>query len=461
MSARQVPLGRCGLVCAIGAALLAANLGVLRWLLRAQPAQWDPQRGPGAGDDGMQNWGDRDPSTEILPFHIHVDQRRVDDMEARLRNARVLRHDAEDAAGEPARPPWGSRGWPRSFDETKLAYIVDTWRDHFDWREYEAELNANYPSHTTVIAGLRIHFVMMAPDSECLGDAPRVPLLLLHGWPGAFLEFVEGGVARRLNDACHPVIIPSMPGYGFSDAPSRPGVGAVEVASLYKGLMERLGFSQYVVQGGDWGGLIASFMGQIDEEHCVGVHVNWLPLLPPIAHGSPFRMFEWFLPDDDRERMIPNAELPAFVWRTTGYMHIHQTRPASLGAAVAASPVALAAWNGEKFYEWSDAPPPSRAVSAILSLYWLTDSGGSAVDLYAHTLSSAQFFGLLHAQVRVPLAYIDFAREITPALETWLPLKATDVRHFTRVDHGGHFAALECPQELADDVLAFVRGLGA
>lgn len=368
-------------------------------------------------------------SHAVRPFHLEVPQRELDDLRERLARTRWPERETVD--------DW-SQGIP-------LAYVQElcaTWAQDYDWRRCEAELNAAGSSRT-VIDGLGIHFLHVRSERP---DA--LPLLLTHGWPGSVVEFLDA--LPRLRDAFH-LVIPSLPGYGFSDAPREPGWGIDRIARAWAALMARLGYDRYGAQGGDWGAVVTTRLGQIDAEHLAGIHLN-MPIVGPeaiAAAGEP--------------TPAEQAALDVFAeHRRTGigYSTQQATRPQTLGYGLADSPAAQCAWIAEKFYFWTDndghpesAVRRERLLDNIM-MYWLTNTGASSARLYWEAAGGRDFTPL-----DVPAGVAVFPCEIFPASERWVRARYRDLRRYRELDRGGHFAALEEPDLFADELRAFFGGL--
>jgi pimeloyl-ACP methyl ester carboxylesterase len=332
-----------------------------------------------------------------------------------------------------------------------LAYIQELcgyWADTYDWPSRQVRLN-DFPQFRTEIDGLGIHFLhVRSPHSGAL------PLVLTHGWPGSIVEFLEvigplsdppayGGVAA---DAFH-VVVPSLPGYGFSDRPSGPGWGVERTAGSWATLMARLGYDRYGAQGGDWGAAVTSRIGIQDPEHVAGIHLNMVIAFP----GA-----------DDAE-MTPSeqaalASLNDYRLHDSGYSKQQSTRPQTLGYGLVDSPAGLCAWILEKFWSWSDTagdPVGILGADRILDnvmLYWLPATGASSARMYWESFDSRSL-----DPVAVPMGGSVFPKEIFRASRRWAAHQFQDIRFWSEPAQGGHFAAFEQPAQFVDDVRAFFR----
>ncbi len=319
-----------------------------------------------------------------------------------------------------------------------------------DWSRFAARVN-RWPAYRTTIAGEQMHFVHVSSPARA-----AVPLLLLHGWPGSFLEFQEliAGLTE-VTPAFH-VVCPSLPGYGFSTRHPERTCNAAAIAEAMAELMQQLGYARFLVQGGDWGSVVAGELARRHPERCLGLHLNLVALRPP-PEGDPARAA--VLPE---EAAWLNAQ--THLWADgMGYYAIQSTRPQTLAVALADSPLGLLAWMAEKYLAWSDRDAAGHSLvsdAAILdevALYWMTDSIGSSVRLYFDEAHAAG------AQTRVEVAtgVAVFPREIIKTPRAWVA-RQFNLVHWSFPACGGHFAALEVPQLLVEDLRAFaVQVLGA
>jgi pimeloyl-ACP methyl ester carboxylesterase len=371
-------------------------------------------------------------SDRVEAFRIAVPDAELDDLRARLDNARW-----------PEREPVGdwSQGVPLAFLQDLCAY----WVDGYDWRATEARLNA-LPQFRTQIDGLRIHFLhVRSPRADAL------PLVMTHGWPGSIVEFLK--VIGPLSETFH-VVCPSLPGYGFSDKPAEPGWGVERIAAAWATLMARLGYDRYGAQGSDWGTSVSTVLGEHDAEHVVGIH-----LVPPLAPPDPATF------DDltDAERCALAALEHAAEW-DSGYSKEHSTRPQTVGYGLTDSPVALCAWIVEKLLAWSDGDALTRDdLLDMVMLYWLPRTGGSSARLYWESIRRVNEWisGTLTESVDVPAACSIFPKELQRPSRRWAERRFTDIRYWSEPPRGGHFAALEQPELFADEVRAAFHTLAA
>jgi pimeloyl-ACP methyl ester carboxylesterase len=380
-------------------------------------------------------------ASAIVPFKIHVDDAALADLKQRLTRARFP-DELDDA------------GWTFGTNLAYLKELVAYWRERFDWRAQERRLN-QLEQFKTNIDGLDIHFIHRR------SKVPNAfPLIMTHGWPGSFAEFAKvigpltdpvahGGRAEDAFD----VVVPSIPGYGFSDKPRRLGYGREGTAAIMAKLMARLGYTRYGAQGGDLGAGISTQMAVDDATHVAGLHLNLCSGDPPDP-SNPLAG----IPADEIARM---REREAF-WtdEERGYSHIQGTKPQTIGYALNDSPVGLAAWIVEKFRTWCDCDgnPETRFTKDELltniTLYWVTATPTSAARFYYEGRHSPA----VNRRVEVPTACAAFPKEIRFTPRRWLETRYNLTR-FTVMPRGGHFAALEQPDLLVEDVRVFFRDL--
>jgi microsomal epoxide hydrolase len=375
----------------------------------------------------------------IQPFTIDVPDADIADLRDRL-----------------ARTRWPDElpgvGWTYGIPLAYVKELAEYWRTSYDWRKHEAELNSR-PQFTTTIDGTNVHFMhVRSPETDAL------PVLMTHGWPGSIVEFLDsigplsdpaahGGEA---SDAMH-LVIPSIPGYGFSGPTNDTGWDFRRVAEAFAGLMSRLGYERYGVQGGDWGAAISNHLAVIDAEHIVGAHLNMFQTRPPTNPDVVAT-----LTDEEKERIERAVSFQRDGW---GYGQIQGTRPQTLSYGLTDSPVAQLAWIAEKFKEWTDSTDvPEDAVDrdrllTNISIYWFTATGGSSARLYyetAHTRASRP------DGASAPIGVAVFPREIAPAIKRFADERVPIV-HWSEFDRGGHFAAMEEPDLFIGDVREFFR----
>lgn len=378
-------------------------------------------------------------SAAISPFTIDVPQAALDDLNARLANTRWP--EKEPVAD------W-SQGIPLAYVQEVCAY----WAGDYDWRATEARLNA-LPQFTTEIDGLDIHFIHIKSPVQ-----NARPLIMTHGWPGSVIEFMKvigplsdpaahGGSAEDAFD----LVIPSLPGYGFSGKPTQAGWGVEKIADAWSTLMLRLGYDPYYAQGGDWGALVTTAIGVQDTQHCAGLHVN-MPLAFP--HGDLLENLT------DFEKAALASQQFYQDW-DSGYSKQQSTRPQTVGYGLVDSPAGQAAWILEKFYQWMDCDGhPENVLSKDelldnIMLYWLTGAGASSARLYWESFGSTRAM----EPVTVPSGASIFPKEIFRASKRWAGSRYTNLVHYNQLDKGGHFAAFEQPETFVNEVRTAFRAM--
>ncbi len=357
----------------------------------------------------------------------------------------------------------------------KVQELVDYWATEYDWRKLEAKLNA-LSQFITEIDGLDIHFIhVRSPHANAL------PLIMTHGWPGSFLEFVKliGPLSdpeshgARAADA-FDLVVPSMPGFGFSARPQAPGWNPERIAGAWEELMRRVGYERYVSQGGDWGAVVTDVMGRHAPEGLAGIHVTTLlgaierpptpnmPTTVPPAVANALKNGEPPPAGLSAEETIAYEAFKNFATSGSGFRAIMGTRPQTIGYSLADSPVGLAAWFYEKFVEWTDTDgEPERALTKDemlddITLYWLTNTAASSARLYWEDSAHKTRVG---GGVSIPAAVSRFPREIIPLPRSWAERAYPNLIYFNELDRGGHFAAWEQPELFAGEMRAAFRSL--
>ncbi len=379
------------------------------------------------------------------PFSLHVPDTAIADLRRRLADARF----PDQAPGEP---------WAYGSDVGYVHRLVDYWCHSFDWRAEEARLNA-FAQFKVPLHGIELHYLHV----QGKGPAP-LPLLLLHGWPGSVMEFIEV-VPRLTNPArfggdpadAFTVVAPSLPGFGLSFEPGQKRFSAEEMAECLAELMtDVLGYGRFGAQGGDWGAFVAARLGYAHAASLIGIHLNFMPLRRDPA----------LPPDVTPEERRYLDELATFLAEETGYQWIQGTRPQTLAFALTDSPTGLAAWIVEKFRAWTDCGGDvERALSrdwmlANIALYWFTGAIGSSFWPY-YARRHGPWPIPEGATVDVPVGYAQFPREILRPPRSLAARTFTDIRRWSPMPHGGHFAAMEQPDALVEEVRAFFRPLRA
>jgi pimeloyl-ACP methyl ester carboxylesterase len=331
------------------------------------------------------------------------------------------------------------------------------WAGDFDWRAQEARINA-LPNFKVAIDGLDIHFIHVR------GRGPDpLPLLITHGWPGSFVEMLDiipmladpGAYGGDPADA-FDVIVPSMPGYGFSDRPDRPGMTPQRIAAMFADLVQALGYPRYGVQGGDWGATVSTWLALAHPDRVAGIHLNWVPgsLQPSLAAGEPCL--------SPAEQAFLDT-MRGNIGNVTSHTVIHASRPQTLAYALNDSPVGLGAWLLDKFRAISDCDGDLTSVFTLdalltnVSVYWFTATIGSAIRLYREAAQAPLAFAP-GQRVQPPLGFALFPGEVALPPRSWLE-RCYTVQRWTEMPKGGHFAAMEQPAALAGDIRAFFRDL--
>jgi microsomal epoxide hydrolase len=360
----------------------------------------------------------------IEPFRVAVPQADLDDLHTRLDRTRWP--DELPDVGAEFGIPLG-----------RVRKLADYWRHRYDWRAAEAELNS-HPQFVAEIDGQRIHFFhVRSPRPDAL------PLVLTHGWPGSIVEFLD--VIGPLSADFH-LVIPSLPGWGFSGPTRERGWDVDRVARAWAELMRRLGYPRYGAHGGDWGSSVSRALSWHDAEHVVGIHLNYLPT-PPLP-GDPDRAE---LSPGDQERL---AQLENYLRNQPAVRAMNGTRPQTVAYAINDSPVGLLAWLLDPMTMWAarDFPISLDRVLTNITLFWLTGTGGTAPRLHRETGGPGRWRTV--QPVGVLVLPEDITRSIRPYAEGRLP-----IARWTEADRGGHFPGLEVPDLLAADIRAFFQSL--
>ncbi|HZS56724.1 MAG TPA: epoxide hydrolase [Bryobacteraceae bacterium] len=378
----------------------------------------------------------------IRPFTINIPDERLEDLRSRLRAVRWPK-------------PVDGEGWSDGTDLQFLQRFTEYWLNRFDWRAQERRLNG-LPQFMATVDGQEIHFVHVRGS----GPAP-LPLILTHGWPGSFAEMEQviplladpqahGGDPA---DAFH-VVVPSLPGYGFSPAPKTKGVSSRRIADLWRGLMAKLGYARFALQGGDIGASVSVWTAKLFPQQVLGLHLNFIPgsYSPHLGHE---------LPPISQEEQAYLDKVASWGAEEGAYAHLHSTRPQTLSYALTDSPVGLAAWLVEKFRNWSDCNGDVEQAFGFdtlltdISLYWFGDDINGSLRLYKENRLAPLTFNP-GERVAPPVGVALFPRELPMPPRTWVE-RAFDVRRWTVMPRGGHFAALEQPDLLVEDIRAFFR----
>lgn len=389
----------------------------------------------------------------IRPFKIDVPQAQLDDLRKRIAETRWPDMETVNDSSQ-------------GIQLARVQDLVRYWGKDYDWRKAEAELNA-LPEFVTTIDGLDIQFIHVRSRHP-----NALPLILTHGWPGSTFEFIKAigpltdptSFGGRAEDA-FDVVIPSIPGYGFSGKPVGLGWGPDRTARAWDVLMKRLGYSHYVSQGGDHGSVISDALARQAPRGLLGIHLNMPATIPanlvkPINSGDPTPA------GLSKPEMEAFQSLSTFFGRNAAYGALMVTRPQTIGYFLSDSPSGLAAWMYEKFAQWSDSDGvPERVLSKDemlndITLYWLTNTGASSSRFYwENNNNNFSANAQKTKEIKVPVAISVFPQEIYRAPESWSRQAYPTLYYYHQVDKGGHFAAWEQPQLFADELRAAFRSL--
>lgn len=366
----------------------------------------------------------------IRPFKIDIAQSQIDDLNTRLSMARFPEKSPAD-------------GWEQGIPLDYMRELTDYWRGEYDWRRCEKTLN-QYDHFLTEIDGLDIHFMhIKSPRSDAK------PMIMTHGWPGSILEFID--VIEPLtnpSDADTPayhLVIPSLPGYGFSGRPADTGWGAERTAKAWDVLMVRLGYNRYFAQGGDWGSLVTCMLGVQNQGHCAGIHINLVVVGPPSED-----IVQTLTPDE----MASLAHFAKYQTQGAGYAEIQRTKPQTLGYALSDSPTGQMAWIVEKFHGWSGqnhgTPEAKFSRDHLIDnvmIYWLTNSAASSARFYWESFGNPNI-----DPIHIPSGCSIFPHEIMTPSKRWAQTRFKDLRYYGVANDGGHFAAMEQPEIFVHEI---------
>ncbi|PAA57800.1 hypothetical protein BOX15_Mlig025111g2 [Macrostomum lignano] len=417
------------------------------------------------------NWGASSDSSSdgeaVEATRLSVSNATLDDLRSRLKAFKFVE-------------PVENSGFEYGFNGAFMKQLVSHWLNKYNWRVWEDRLNS-FPNYFTRIEGLKVHFMHLKPSKQ--GVKKRVPLLILHGWPGSVFEFYKLIPLLTTPDTdglAFEVVAPSIPGYGWSEAAKKRGFSAAACARVFDKLMVRLGYRQYYIQGGDWGAGIGHIITREFPERVLGFHTN-MPMQPFRQPSVIVQMIAGsFLPDGilfskkDGQKIFPYFEKLSDIIRESGYMHIQATRPDTIGHALSDSPVGLAAYILEKFSVWTDpqnrlsqtgnliGPKAAFSLDELLTnvmIYWTTGSITSSVRLYKEVFSENRETTMAYFSIPsdVPHGVASFSNELSRVPERIVRVTHPNLLHYADFDHGGHFAAFELPDLMNSEVRAFVR----
>ncbi|CAN9507555.1 unnamed protein product [Ophioblennius macclurei] len=422
-------------------------------VLTSQDGWWGPGEPPSTEEDDS-----------IRPFTITTTEEELQDLHRRIDQTRPV-SSLEDSQ------------FTYGFNSQYLHTVISYWRNDFDWRKQVHKLN-QYPHFKTTIEGIDIHFLHVKPKAP--EGTRSIPLIMVHGWPGSFFEFY--GLIPLLTEhsdkdnLVFEVVCPSIPGYGFSTAPCKKGFDSVCAARIFHKLMKRLGFQQFYAHGGDWGWLVTTNMAQLDPKNVKGLHVNFAPPSKPslamtlsILLGRRFPKLFGFT-DMDTERLYPCMDkLVVESIKETGYMHIQATKPDTVGRGLNDSPVGLAAYILEKFSTWTSRDfrnledggltrkfPLDDLLTNVM-IYWTSGCIVSSMRFYKENFAKGLNQPHSRMPVYVPTGFACFPNELMHSPKLWVQQKYRQLLSFSSMAQGGHFAAMEEPQLMAEDIQKFVK----
>ncbi|XP_062292972.1 epoxide hydrolase 1 [Scomber scombrus] len=414
--------------------------------------------GAGAPPDGGED-------DSIRPFKVTTSEEELEDLCRRIDLTRPV------ASLEDSQFQYG-------FNSQYLQKVVSYWRNDFDWRRQVDKLN-QYPHFKTNIEGIDVHYVHVKPKRVPEGTS-ALPLIMVHGWPGSFYEFY--GMIPLLTEQSNPddlvfeLVCPSIPGYGFSEAPHKKGFDSVCAARIFHKLMKRLGFQQFYAHGGDWGWLVTTNMAQLEPKTVKGLHVNFappskpgLPMALSIMLGNRFpKLFNFT--DVDIQRLFPCMDkLVVESIKESGYMHIQATKPDTVGRGLNDSPVGLAAYILEKFSTWTSKDFRNLEDGGLtrkfslddlltnVMIYWTSGCITSSMRFYKENFAKGLDQPHSKIPVHVPTGFACFPNELMHTPRLWVKQKYHQLLTYTPMGSGGHFAAMEEPQLMAEDIQLFTK----
>jgi len=373
----------------------------------------------------------------ITPFSVHIPQESIDDLTARLRNTRW----PDEIEGSQ---------WEYGTSLTYIKELTDYWVNTFNWRLIENDIN-DYPNFMATIDGYKIHFLHIKGKGK-----KSIPLLISHGWPGSFLEMIKL-IPLLTSDPefSFDLVIPSVMGFGFSDKITHNGVNSSFIAHLWHKLMIELGYTKYGAQGGDIGSGISTWLSLNYPNNVIGLHLNYIS-------GS----YRAYLKEGEQlSEEVKAYKKSAADWYAAqgGYSHMHATKPLTLAYGLMDSPIGLCAWILEKFNAWSDNKGhienicSKEELLANITLYWLTGTIHSSMRIYNENSKNPHVFKK-DDFVSIPVGYAKFPKELPTPPRSYIE-KGFNIQHWTEMDTGGHFAAMEQPNLLAMDITDFFKTL--
>ena len=438
--------------------LLSIVVGVPLLYLFIEDKLFTPRPVPDIPDVCWSNNCDK--SEKIEKFTVTVKDAELKDLKARINSdlARLV-------------DPLKDSGFSYGANGEYLRKLAKYWTSTYDWISQEKKINS-FPQYKTRIDGLDIHFLRVIPKQE---NKKIFPLLLVHGWPGSFVEFLDiiHILTKGNDEIAFEVIVPSIPGYGFSSAPDKIGFNGQYTAKIFRDLMLRLGHDKFYCQGGDWGSLVTTLISTFYPDNVIGLHLN---MGGALTNGGIAKSYLAQIPGlkyliADREDYDKvDAVLPSlgFLLQETGYMHIQGTKPDTVGVSLSSSPLGLAAYIMEKFSTWtnrdwrqlsdgglgSDHPISQDKMLTNVMIYWISNSITSSMRYYKENFSSFSSV-VSNTPVNVPVGFADCPNELMRIPRFQLKGKFPKMLQYTTLEAGGHFAAMEVPQLLAQDILNF------
>lgn len=445
-------------IASFGLAVLLQNYRLLSRSLPAPQLNATQYWGPGSDNNYKED-------SAIKPFDIRANPELIAELKAQLSRPLTLHEPLEGV------------GFQYGFNAKELQNVVTYWRDTYlpKWAESEAYLN-QYPHFETQIQGLRMHFIHVKP--EATEGKKILPLLLLHGWPGSVREFYDFIplliTPNSKSDYIFEVIAPSLPGYGWSQSSSKVGFGTAQIAVVLRNLMLRIGHEKFLVQGGDWGSVIGSSMAALFPQNVLAYHSNMCTAMNPLAlitKGLRILFPSFYLKQEHREFFRSFSDELSYILEETGYLHLHTTKPDTIGAALSDNPIGLAAYTLEKFSTWTN--PEYRnlpdggltlryTMDSLLDnvmIYYITNSITTSQRIYAEAWSTIQN-DIERVHVQVPTACARFKWDMMHASDSELKHKYKNLIQSTFYKDGGHFPAMELPETLYGDFSEFVKKAG-
>ncbi|EHQ24849.1 epoxide hydrolase family protein [Mucilaginibacter paludis] len=373
---------------------------------------------------------------KISPFKVHISDASLADLKSRIEHTRWPDSSPED-------------GWSSGTSLVYLQQLAAYWATTFSWRQVECHINS-YPNFIAEIDGFDIHFIYIKGKS-----AQSLPMIITHGWPGSFLEMLT--IVPYLIDGdglTFDLVIPSIPGFGFSGNPGQKGCNSARVAELWHQLMSGLGYTRYAVQGGDVGAGIGTCLAMQHPEAVIGLHLNYIPgsYKPHLPKGDCFTS----------EEIAFSQTLNEWLTNEGAYSHLHGTKPQTLAYGLNDSPVGLAAWILEKNYAWSghdgyiESVLSKDELLANITLYWFTQTLPSSIRLYRENRLQPTLIFREGQYVSTPVAFIRFPKELPTPPRSYVE-RGYNIRQWTQAPTGGHFAAWEQPRILSDDIRQFFK----